>query len=70
MPKGCHFQEILTGRYERMISKKKRAIKAANVLEGGGNLEEQRVSGQCLFFGDEVLSTFSRTIRFGRKRLT
>lgn len=53
-----------------MISKKKRAIKAANVLEGGGNLEEQRVSGQCLFFSDEVLSTFSRTIRFGRKRLT
>ncbi len=50
-----------------MISKKKRVVKTTNVFKGGGDFEVRKGSGQGLFFGNEVLSTFSRTIRFGRK---
>jgi len=53
-----------------MISKKKRTFKTVNVFKAGGDFKVRRGSGQGMFFGGEVLSTFSRTIRFGRKRVT
>jgi len=46
---------------------KEEIVKTPNVFKGGGDFGVRRGSGQGLFFGNEVLSTFSRTIRFGKK---
>ena len=49
---------------------KEEVVKTPNVFKGGGDFEVRRGSGQGLFLGNEVLSTFPGQLGLGGNGLT